>query len=101
MPIVPTPAAARYSAAGDPSPPAPMSRTFAASSLRCPTDPTSGKMMCRAYRRAWSSDSAVPFTVPLCAVPFVDDDVPFKLLADELTCAPELTLSVQLGCNAC
>ena len=33
MPIVPTPAAARYSAAGEPSPPAPSSRTFEASNL--------------------------------------------------------------------
>ncbi len=34
MPSVPTPAAARYIAAGEPRPPAPMQSTFAALSLR-------------------------------------------------------------------
>ena len=42
MPIVPTPAAARYSAAGEPSPPAPSSRTLEASSFAWPSVPTSG-----------------------------------------------------------
>src|SRR6266700_7596483 len=75
MPSVPTPAAARYSAAGEPSPPAPISRTLAASSLRWPTGPTSGRMMWRAYLRAWSSDSAAPLVVPLLVpllVPLVE-----------------------------
>jgi hypothetical protein len=35
-------AAARYSAAGLPSPPAPISRAFDSSSFFCPADPTSG-----------------------------------------------------------
>ena len=42
MPSVPTPAAARYSAAGEPSPPAPISSTFASSSFCWPSRPTSG-----------------------------------------------------------
>ena len=36
-----TPAAARYSAAGEPSPPAPTSRTRPASNFRCPSSPIS------------------------------------------------------------
>ena len=47
-PIVPTPAAARYIAIGEPSPPVPMHSTFASSSLRCPSAPTPGRMMWRA-----------------------------------------------------
>ena len=47
MPRVPTPAAARYSAAGEPRPPAPSSSTLLPRSLACPTSPTSGKRMCR------------------------------------------------------
>ena len=42
IPIVPTPAAARYRPAGDPSPPAPISSTFDSSSFACPSEPTSG-----------------------------------------------------------
>src|ERR1700680_3476443 len=71
MPILPTPAAARYSAAGEPRPPAPMSRTLAAMSLRWPMEPTSGRMMWRAYRRAWSRDKAGPRTIPF-VVPLVE-----------------------------
>ena len=41
-PIVPTPAAARYKPAGEPSPPAPTSSTLEASSFACPASPTSG-----------------------------------------------------------
>ncbi len=44
MPIVPTPAAARYIATGEPRPPAPMHSTLAALSLRCPSIPTSGRI---------------------------------------------------------
>ena len=47
MPIVPTPAAARYSAVGEPSPPAPSSRTFASSSFCWPSAPISGTSMWR------------------------------------------------------
>ena len=36
IPSVPTPAPARYAAAGQPSPPAPMMRTFAFLSRSCP-----------------------------------------------------------------
>ena len=43
----PTPAAARYIAIGEPSPPAPMISTLESSSLRCPAPPTLGRMMCR------------------------------------------------------
>src|SRR5688572_2873263 len=50
-PMVPTPAAARYSAAGEPSPPAPTSRTRARFSARWPPTPISGRMRCRLYRR--------------------------------------------------
>ena len=41
IPSVPTPAAARYSAVGEPSPPAPSSSTFASSSFCWPSMPTS------------------------------------------------------------
>ena len=41
-PSVPTPAAARYSAVGEPSPPAPSSSTFALSSFVWPSSPISG-----------------------------------------------------------
>ena len=42
IPSVPTPAAARYSAVGEPSPPAPSSSTFASSSFCWPSMPISG-----------------------------------------------------------
>ena len=42
MPSVPTPAAARYSAVGEPSPPAPSSSTLALSSFVWPSSPISG-----------------------------------------------------------
>ena len=42
IPSVPTPAAARYSAVGEPSPPAPSSSTLASSSFCWPSTPTSG-----------------------------------------------------------
>ncbi len=50
MPSFPIPAAARYSATGEPSPPAPITRTLASSSLRCPFPPMFGRMMWREYR---------------------------------------------------
>src|SRR5690349_10741677 len=50
MPSVPTPAAARYSSAGLPRPPAPMTRTLAFFSRFCPVTPTSGMIRCRLYR---------------------------------------------------
>jgi hypothetical protein len=43
----PTPAAARYSAAGQPKPPAPTIRTWAARSFSWPSIPISGRRMCR------------------------------------------------------
>src|SRR5262245_61938441 len=46
----PTPAAARYIAAGEPSPPAPIHKTLPAFSLRCPSTPTSGMIRWRLYR---------------------------------------------------
>ncbi len=42
MPSVPTPAAARYSSAGEPRPPAPTHSTLAFFSRFCPVMPTSG-----------------------------------------------------------
>jgi hypothetical protein len=45
-----TPAAARYIAAGEPRPPAPMHRTLPAFSFFCPSTPTSGMIRCREYR---------------------------------------------------
>src|SRR6187200_1000895 len=57
-PIVPTPAAVRYSASGEPSPPAPMSSTRDALSRCCPSSATSGRMRCRLYRRISSEDSS-------------------------------------------
>src|SRR5436189_606603 len=44
--IVPTPAAARYSAAGEPSPPAPITSAEDASSFSCPSTPISGSRIC-------------------------------------------------------
>ena len=46
IPIVPTPAAARYSAAGAPRPPAPIISTFALRSFFCPLTPISFRMIC-------------------------------------------------------
>jgi hypothetical protein len=46
-PSRPTPAAARYSAIGEPSPPAPMHSTLAALSFFCPSIPTFGRMRWR------------------------------------------------------
>ena len=63
MPSVPTPAAARYIATGDPSPPAPMQRTFASRSLRCPAAPMFGRMMWREYLRTCSSVKAPPWGI--------------------------------------
>src|SRR5690606_2136623 len=52
--MLPTPAPARYSAAGAPSPPAPTISTRAASSFSCPSIPSSLSRMCRAYHsRSW------------------------------------------------
>ncbi len=47
IPIVPMPAAARYSAVGEPRPPAPSSRTFASSIFCWPSTPISGTSMWR------------------------------------------------------
>ena len=47
IPSVPTPAAARYSAVGEPRPPAPSSSTFASSSFCWPSAPISGTSMWR------------------------------------------------------
>ena len=47
IPIFPMPAAARYIATGEPSPPAPITSTLASSSLRCPAPPMFGRMMWR------------------------------------------------------
>ena len=55
IPIVPTPAAARYNNSGDPSPPAPITSTFACINLFCPFPPTCGSVICLAYR--WISSS--------------------------------------------
>ena len=43
----PTPAAARYNAAGEPNPPAPTSNMREAFNRRCPSGPTSGRIRCR------------------------------------------------------
>jgi AcrR family transcriptional regulator len=58
MPSVPTPAAARYSRAGLPRPPAPTTRTLAFFSRFCPAMPTSGMMMWREKRRTSSTVSS-------------------------------------------
>src|ERR1017187_9649075 len=50
MPMVPTPAAVRYNAIGEPSPPEPISNTFAALSRSWPSTPTSGRIRWREYR---------------------------------------------------
>ena len=47
MPSVPTPAAARYSSAGEPRPPAPTTSTLAFFSRFCPVIPTSGMIRWR------------------------------------------------------
>ena len=47
MPIVPIPAAARYSTSGEPSPPAPTTSTRAAFSFAWPVPPTSRNRMWR------------------------------------------------------
>ena len=47
IPMIPTPAAARYMAAGAPRPPAPMISTLPFKSFFCPFAPTSFKMMWR------------------------------------------------------
>src|SRR6478672_2551204 len=56
MPKVPTPAAARYISAGDPSPPAPTHSTLAFLSRFCPAMATSGMIKWRLYRRTSSTD---------------------------------------------
>src|ERR1700710_1708810 len=56
MPSVPTPAAARYISAGDPRPPAPMTRTLAFFRRFCPSIATSGMIRWREYRRISSTD---------------------------------------------
>src|SRR5262245_11435170 len=50
-PIVPTPAAARYSVIGEPRPPAPTHRTRARLRRSCPSSVTSGMIRCRLERR--------------------------------------------------
>ena len=55
---MPTPAAARYIATGEPSPPAPMQSTLAAFSFFCPSMPTSGRIRWRLYRLISSALSA-------------------------------------------
>ena len=48
IPILPIPAAARYSRAGEPSPPAPTTRIEASFRSLCPSGPTSGRDKCLA-----------------------------------------------------
>src|SRR5882672_10034427 len=59
MPSVPTPAAARYSSAALPSPPAPTTSTLAFLSRFCPSIPTSGMIRCRLYLATSSLVSSV------------------------------------------
>src|SRR5579859_3076740 len=59
MPILPMPAAARYIAIGDPSPPAPMQRTLVEQIFFWPARPTSGRIKWREYRRIWSLSSSI------------------------------------------
>jgi hypothetical protein len=47
-PIVPIPAAARYIAAGEPKPPAPIMSTWEACNFFCPFSPISGSEICLA-----------------------------------------------------
>src|SRR5712692_6297011 len=68
MPTLPTPAAVRYMAAGEPRPPAPSSRTLVFSSLRCPAPPTSGRIRWRAYRDTCSGVNPlrdIHLTIPI------------------------------------
>src|SRR4051794_3755239 len=58
MPRVPTPAAARYIRAGEPSPPAPTQSTLAFFSRFCPSIPTSGMIRWREYLRTSSTVSS-------------------------------------------
>ncbi|SKT88888.1 Uncharacterised protein [Mycobacteroides abscessus subsp. abscessus] len=58
MPMVPTPAAARYNSVGDPSPPAPMTSTLAFLRRFCPSTPRSGMIRCRLYRATSSRVSS-------------------------------------------
>src|SRR5690348_13180512 len=57
MPRRPIPAAARYMAAGDPRPPAPMQRTLPFFNFRWASMPISGMIRCRLYRLISSADS--------------------------------------------
>src|SRR5437867_621916 len=66
-PSVPTPAAARYNASGEPRPPAPMRRMRAALSRRCPSTPTSGRIRCLLYRRISSLVRGGAFPL-VCAI---------------------------------
>src|SRR5260221_12931521 len=53
-----TPAPARAGITELPMPPAPITATLAALSLRCPTPPTCGRTMWRAYRSSSASERA-------------------------------------------
>src|SRR6516165_9190245 len=61
-PSVPTPAAARYISAGEPSPPAPTHSTRALPSRLWPTTPSSGRRVCLLYRRIWSEVNGGPMS---------------------------------------
>ena len=69
MPMVPTPAKDRYTAEGEPRPPAPIISTLACRSLRCPALPTWGMMMWRLYLFTWSAVRAL--TSVACAMPLL------------------------------
>src|SRR5579885_3503934 len=58
MPSVPTPEAARYKIAGEPSPPTPSTSTLPCFNRVCPRAPTSGKIRWRLYRTRSCCDSS-------------------------------------------
>src|SRR3989337_3889696 len=64
IPIVPIPAAARYRAIGEPSPPAPVIKTLDSQSFSCPLPPTSERIICLLYRLTCSSVKFIRYPHP-------------------------------------
>jgi len=62
MPRWPAPAPVRYVVTGAPNPPAPITRTDASKSFRCPSMPNSGSIVCRELLglRAGQQDAPMP-----------------------------------------
>src|SRR5215469_14789678 len=88
-PNLPTPAAAKYKPSGAPSPPVPISSTFAFFSFNCPSMPTSGMIRCRLYRRI---SSFVRFSVAF---------TPAGVSTFVAICSPLLPRVAPAGCRFC